>query len=60
MAAVVGAVKVSMDHDVWSLRTTLGSENYEKLKQYVLPGTIIYKKKVGGFLIFLVYFMWVF
>uniref|UniRef100_A0AC35G7U2 MICOS complex subunit MIC13 n=1 Tax=Panagrolaimus sp. PS1159 TaxID=55785 RepID=A0AC35G7U2_9BILA len=43
---VVGAVKLSIDNDVWSLKTENGSNGYEKLKKYILPGTIVYKEKL--------------
>uniref|UniRef100_A0A7E4UNX3 MICOS complex subunit MIC13 n=1 Tax=Panagrellus redivivus TaxID=6233 RepID=A0A7E4UNX3_PANRE len=43
---VVAAVKLSVDNDVWSLRTEKGSDVYEKLKKYILPGTIVYKEKL--------------
>ena len=47
VAVVVGAVKVSYDNNVWSLHTKEGSENYEKLKRYIIPGTIVYKDNVS-------------
>uniref|UniRef100_A0A1I7ZRW9 MICOS complex subunit MIC13 n=1 Tax=Steinernema glaseri TaxID=37863 RepID=A0A1I7ZRW9_9BILA len=43
---VVGAVKLSIDQEVWSLNTERGSELYSKLKQYILPGTIVYREKL--------------
>ena len=43
---VAGAVKLSIDNDVWSLKTEKGSETYDKLKKYILPGTIVYREKV--------------
>ncbi|KAE9549656.1 hypothetical protein FO519_007130 [Halicephalobus sp. NKZ332] len=43
---VAGAIKLSIDNDVWSLRTDKGSEMYEKLKKYILPGTIVYREKL--------------
>ena len=43
---VAGAIKLSIDNDVWSLKTEKGSETYENLKKYILPGTIVYREKV--------------
>ncbi|KAK0425578.1 hypothetical protein QR680_009270 [Steinernema hermaphroditum] len=43
---VVGAVKLSIDQEVWSLKTERGSELYSKLKEYILPGTIVYREKL--------------
>ena len=43
------AVKLSIENDVWSLKTEKGSDVYEKLKKYILPGTIVYKEKVRSF-----------
>ncbi|TKR93868.1 hypothetical protein L596_008243 [Steinernema carpocapsae] len=43
---VVGAVKLSIDQEVWSLKTERGSELYSKLKEFILPGTIVYREKL--------------
>uniref|UniRef100_A0A1I7XMK4 MICOS complex subunit MIC13 n=1 Tax=Heterorhabditis bacteriophora TaxID=37862 RepID=A0A1I7XMK4_HETBA len=41
-----GAVKLSIDNDIWSLKTDKGSDLYAKLKEYILPGTIVFAKKL--------------
>ncbi|GMT01153.1 hypothetical protein PENTCL1PPCAC_23327, partial [Pristionchus entomophagus] len=43
---VAGAIKISLDNDIWSLRTEKGSDLYEKLKKYIVPGTIVYREKL--------------
>ncbi|KHJ85383.1 hypothetical protein OESDEN_14893 [Oesophagostomum dentatum] len=54
-ALVAVAVKLSIDNNVWSLNTTNGADLYEKLKKYIVPGTIVYPEKhssSGDLLIF--------
>ncbi|PAV72779.1 hypothetical protein WR25_15286 [Diploscapter pachys] len=46
VALVAGAVKLSLDNDVWSLNTVKGSDLYCRLKEYILPGTIVYPQKL--------------
>jgi len=41
---LAAAVKISVDNDVWSLRTDDSSATYEKFKRNIVPGTIVYKK----------------
>ncbi|CAI4221785.1 unnamed protein product [Auanema sp. JU1783] len=43
---VVGAVKLSYDHDIWSLNTVKGSDLYNQIKKYIVPGTIVYADKL--------------
>jgi len=43
---IAAAVKISVDNDVWSLCTDDSSATYEKFKRYIVPGTIVYKKKL--------------
>ncbi|KAK6038384.1 hypothetical protein COOONC_24111 [Cooperia oncophora] len=46
VALVAGAVKLSIDNDIWSLSTTNGADLYSKLKQYILPGTVVFPEKL--------------
>ncbi|KAI6179721.1 hypothetical protein M3Y98_00640900 [Aphelenchoides besseyi] len=46
IAAVAGAVKISMDNNVWSLNTNESGHVYEKFKKDVVNGTIVYKEKM--------------
>ncbi|VDM78068.1 unnamed protein product [Strongylus vulgaris] len=45
-ALVAVAVKLSIDNDIWSLNTTNGADLYEKLKRYIVPGTIVYPEQL--------------
>lgn len=46
VGVVVAAVKLSLDHDVWSLNTDKGADLYERLKKYVVPGTIVFPQEL--------------
>ncbi|KAK6023300.1 hypothetical protein OSTOST_10918 [Ostertagia ostertagi] len=46
VALVAGAVKLSIDNDIWSLSTTSGANLYQKLKQYIVPGTIVFPENL--------------
>ncbi|WKX90070.1 hypothetical protein Q1695_009143 [Nippostrongylus brasiliensis] len=46
VALVAGAVKLSVDNDIWSLNTTSGADLYRKLKEYIIPGTIVFPEKL--------------
>ncbi|CAJ0944569.1 unnamed protein product, partial [Mesorhabditis belari] len=43
---VAGAVKITYDNDIWSLKTDKGAKLYEETKEHVVPGTIIYREKL--------------
>ncbi|KAL6729449.1 hypothetical protein ANCDUO_24886 [Ancylostoma duodenale] len=45
-ALVAGAIKLSIDNDIWSLNTTNGADLYEKLRKYIVPGTIVYPEQL--------------
>ncbi|KAE9421261.1 hypothetical protein Angca_001117 [Angiostrongylus cantonensis] len=45
VALVAGAVKLSIDSGVWSLDNENGANLYNKVKRYILPGTIVFPKK---------------
>nr|CDJ95379.1 Hypothetical protein CBG22669 [Haemonchus contortus] len=46
VALVAGAVKLSVDNNIWSLNTTSGANLYNQLKQYILPGTIVFPENL--------------
>ncbi|KAI1722337.1 protein QIL1 domain-containing protein [Ditylenchus destructor] len=46
IALVAGAVKLSLDNDVWSTTTKAGSNTYEKLKKEIVPGTFVYHEQL--------------
>ncbi|ETN76107.1 hypothetical protein RB195_004944 [Necator americanus] len=46
VALVAGAVKLSIDNNIWSLDTARGADLYAKLKEYIIPGTIVYPEKL--------------
>ncbi|VDO29310.1 unnamed protein product [Heligmosomoides polygyrus] len=46
VAAVGGAVKLSIDNNIWSLNTSRGADLYSKLKEYILPGTIVFPENL--------------
>ncbi|KAK5971674.1 MICOS complex subunit MIC13 [Trichostrongylus colubriformis] len=46
VALVAGAVKLSIDNDIWSLSTASGANLYRKLKQYIVPGTIVFPENL--------------
>ncbi|CAJ0577470.1 unnamed protein product, partial [Mesorhabditis spiculigera] len=43
---VAGAIKISYDNDIWSLRTEKGAKLYQTTKELIVPGTIVYKEKL--------------
>ncbi|KAF1769530.1 hypothetical protein GCK72_001347 [Caenorhabditis remanei] len=43
---VAGAVKLSIDNDIWSTNNVKGSELYQKLKKYILPGTVVFSQQL--------------
>ncbi|CCD73388.1 MICOS complex subunit MIC13 [Caenorhabditis elegans] len=43
---VAGAVKLSIDNDIWSTNNVKGSELYQKLKKYILPGTVVFPEQL--------------
>ncbi|KAF1769527.1 hypothetical protein GCK72_001344 [Caenorhabditis remanei] len=43
---VAGAVKLSIDNDIWSTNNVKGSELYQKLKKYILPGTVVFPQQL--------------
>lgn len=46
MAAVCGAVKLSLDKEVWTLSSARGEALYNELARDVLNGTVVYKQKL--------------
>ncbi|VDM53018.1 unnamed protein product [Angiostrongylus costaricensis] len=46
VALVAGAVKLSIDSDVWSLDNENGANLYNNVKRYILPGTVVFPKKI--------------
>ncbi|CAB3408252.1 unnamed protein product [Caenorhabditis bovis] len=43
---VVGAIKLSIDNDIWSTNNVKGSELYQKLKKYIVPGTLVFPEQL--------------
>ncbi|CAI5437554.1 unnamed protein product [Caenorhabditis angaria] len=43
---VAGAVKLSIDNDIWSTNNVKGSELYQKLKKYIVPGTLVFPEQL--------------
>ncbi|KAJ1364862.1 hypothetical protein KIN20_025050 [Parelaphostrongylus tenuis] len=46
VALVAGAVKLSIDSDVWSLNNANGANLYNDVKRDILPGTIVFPEEV--------------
>jgi len=46
LAVVAGAVKVSLDNEVWSLRTDVGETVYGKFKKDIVNGVVVYKEQL--------------
>ncbi|KJH51179.1 hypothetical protein DICVIV_02641 [Dictyocaulus viviparus] len=44
VALVSGAVKLSIDSDVWSTNNENGAFLYNTIKEYVLPGTVVFRE----------------
>lgn len=62
VGVVAGAVKLSVDQDIWSLNTNKGARVYANLQEHVVPGTIVFPEKVKNFrnhpsLIFFLHFL---
>ncbi|MFH4976812.1 hypothetical protein AB6A40_003521 [Gnathostoma spinigerum] len=41
-----GALKLTVDYDIWSLQPEKGAALYREVKQYIFPGTIFYPKQL--------------
>ncbi|KHN83902.1 hypothetical protein Tcan_11334 [Toxocara canis] len=46
VGVVGGAVKLSVDHDIWSLNTDKGAHVYASLQEHVVPGTIVFPEEL--------------
>ncbi|KAI6221321.1 MICOS complex subunit MIC13 [Aphelenchoides fujianensis] len=46
LAAVAGAVKISLDQGVWSLNTDESGRVYDRLKREVVNGAVVYPEKM--------------
>uniref|UniRef100_A0A0M3HQM2 MICOS complex subunit MIC13 n=1 Tax=Ascaris lumbricoides TaxID=6252 RepID=A0A0M3HQM2_ASCLU len=46
VGVVAGAVKLSVDQDIWSLNTNKGARVYANLQEHVVPGTIVFPEKL--------------
>ncbi|KAI6182089.1 MICOS complex subunit MIC13 [Aphelenchoides bicaudatus] len=46
LGVVAAALKVSIDNDVWSLRSDVTEKSYENFKKTIVNGTIVYKEKL--------------
>ncbi|CAD5206540.1 unnamed protein product [Bursaphelenchus okinawaensis] len=46
LAAVAGAVKISIDQNVWTLEPAVGETVYDNFTKNIVNGTVVYKEKL--------------